>query len=118
MPCVRGHPRDVAVLTISSLSKEYVRVRVAAKNAGAVVNPTADVVEMAFTLADAEPTTPDWKTASWETDAATEPDTYFARCLVGPGGTVTLADGTYQVWVRVTDSPEIPVKKSGVLVVV
>jgi len=105
------------VLTLSSLSKEYVRVRMSARNNGAVVNPTADTVEMAFTLNDAEPTSPDWKSASWETDANTEPDTYYARCLVGPGGTVTLADGTYRVWVRVTDSPEIPVKKCGLLVI-
>jgi hypothetical protein len=28
---------------------------------------------------------------------------------------VTLTDGLYDVWVRVTDSPEIPVKKAGQL---
>lgn len=106
-----------APLVISSLSKEYVRVRVFAKNAGAAVNPTADVVEMAFKSDGTEPSTPDWKTAAWETDATTDPDTYYARCLVGPGGTVTLTDGSYDVWVRVTDSPEIPVKKAGRLVV-
>ena len=105
----------MALLAISSLSKEYVRVRVYAETNGVAVNPTADTVEMAFISGDTEPTSPDWKAASWETDTTTEPDTYYARCLVGPGGTVTLADGLYQVWVRVTDSPEIPVKKSGEL---
>ena len=105
----------MARLVVSSLSKEYVRVRVVAEASGVAVNPTADVVEMAFISGDTEPTSPDWKSASWETDATTDPDTYYARCLVGPGGTVTLADGLYQVWVRVTDSPEIPVKKSGQL---
>lgn len=104
-------------LTISSLSKEYVRVRVTAREDGAVVNPTADTVEMAFTASEAEPSGGDWKTAEWETDANTEPDTYYARCLVGPGGTVALTDGTYRVWVKITDSPEIPVKRSGLLIV-
>ena len=104
-------------LTISSLSKEYVRVRVSAREDGVVVNPTADTVEMAFTLLDAAPVGGDWKTAEWETDATTNPDTYYARCLVGPGGTVTLAAGTYRIWVRVTDAPEVPVKRSGILIV-
>ena len=104
-------------LVISALSLEYVRVPVAAKQAGAVVNPTADTVTMAFSAAGVDPVAGDYKTASWETDATTTPSTYYARCLVGPAGTVTLAAGTYEVWVKVTDSPEIPVKRSGTLIV-
>ena len=102
---------------ISSLSLEHVLARVSARKNGAVVNPTTDTVQMAFTTAEAEPVGGDWKAATWETDSATEPDTYYAVCLVGPGGTVTLADGTYRMWVKVTDSPEIPVKKAGILIV-
>lgn len=108
----------MATLVISALSLEKVRARVSAKNNGVVVNPTADTVQMAFTVAGADPIAGDWKTAEWETDATTEPDTYYARCLVGPAGTVTLAAGMYQAWVKITDSPEIPVKRSGLLVVV
>ena len=81
------------------------------------MNPTADTVTMAFTAAGVDPVLGDYKTASWETDATTTPSTYYARCLVGPGGTVTLAAGTYEVWVKITDSPEVPVKRSGTLVV-
>jgi hypothetical protein len=105
-------------LVISSASLEYVRVRVAATASGAVVNPTADVVKMAFKQADAEPTGGDWKAATWETDA-TNPlkPIYYARCLVGPAGTITLADGEWAVWVQVTDSPEIPVRRCGKLAV-
>ena len=103
--------------TQSSLSKEYVKVRISAREDGVVVNPTADTVEMAFTSAEAEPTSPDWKAAEWETNTSTDPDTYWARCLVGPGGTVALTDGTYRVWVRITDSPEIPVLRSGLLII-
>jgi hypothetical protein len=104
------------VIELSSLSKEYVRVSVHAKENGVVVNPTTDVVQMAFT-AGIDPVGGDWKTASWETDATSEPDTYYARCLVGPGGTVTLAAGRYTVWLKLTDATEIPVRKIGQLVV-
>jgi len=80
-----------------------------------VVDPTSDTVQMAFV--NGEPTSGDWKTATWEADSSTNPTTYYARCLVGPGGTVTLSDGDYQVWVKITDSPEVPVLKAGRLVV-
>ncbi len=36
-------------MRISSLSKEYVRVPVSAREDGAIVDPTSDVVAMAFT---------------------------------------------------------------------
>jgi hypothetical protein len=100
-------------VVLSSLSLEHVRVRVSAVVNGAPINPTADVVAMAFKQADAEPSGGDWKTASWETDATSTPSTYYARCLVGPSGTVTLADGEWDVWIKVTDSPEVPVRKIG-----
>ena len=92
-------------------------MRASAKDNGATVNPTADTVQMAFISGGAEPAGGDWKTAVAETDGTTNPDTHLARCLVGPGGTATLADGTYDVWVKIADSPETPVKKSGVLIV-
>ena len=88
-----------------------------AKQSGAAVNPTADTVTMAFTAAGVDPVPGDYKTSTWETDATTTPSTYYARCLVGPAGTVALAAGTYEVWVKITDSPEVPVKRSGTLVV-
>jgi hypothetical protein len=112
-----GETEHVAGVTISSLSLEYVRVPVFAKEAGVVVNPTTDAVVMAFKSDGTEPVTNDWKASTWETDSTTTPATYYARCLVGTGGTVALTDGTYDVWVRVTDSPEIPVRKAGRLVV-
>jgi hypothetical protein len=103
--------------TISAASLQYVRVPVAAKVAGAVVDPTADVVTMAF-MAGGTPTTGDLKTASWETDPTTSPPTYSARCLVGPGGAVTLTAGLWSVWVKITDSPEIPLLHAGSLRVI
>jgi hypothetical protein len=95
------------IATISAASTEYVKVAVFATKNGQVVNPTSDTVQMAFT--NAPPQTGDWKAASWETAAPS----YFARCLVGPSGVIQLAPGTYDVWVKVTDIPEIPVKNAG-----
>jgi hypothetical protein len=106
-----------APLVISSASLEYVKARVFAKMSGAVIDPTADVVTMAFLASDADPVSGDFKAASWETDTTTDPDSYFARCLVGPGGAATLTDGIYTVWVKIADSPEIPVKRAGQVIV-
>lgn len=102
---------------ISAASVEYVRVPVSATASGSAVDPTADTVQMAFLATAAAPVSGDWKTASWETDATTTPDTYYARCLVGSVVTLT-AGTTYTVWVKVTDSPETPVKRAGLLRVI
>lgn len=101
-------------MRISSLSKEYARVEVSAREGGAVVDLSNMAVEMAFTAPGVEPVSGDWKSAGWET---VPPSRYIARCLIGPGGTVTLTDGTYDVWVRITDSPEVVVLPSGQLVI-
>jgi hypothetical protein len=102
------------MLNISALSLEYVRARVVAKEGSTEVDPTSYTVKMAFTTTT--PVTNDWKTATWETDADPEPDVYYARCLVGPAGTVTLTAGTYLVWVKITNAtPEVPVKFAGTL---
>ena len=99
-----------AVGSISAISTEYVKVRVSQTTAGTVYNPTSDVVQFAFlTSQSATPITSDWKSGSWET-AGTR---YYARCLIGPSGTVVLAKGTYYVWLKITDSPEIPVRLIG-----
>jgi hypothetical protein len=103
------------MLVISKDSKEYVRVPVFAKEGAAVVNPTADTVQMAFLAGEGPPAAGDYKAASWETDASTEPDTYYARCLIGPGGAIVLTPDTYSVWVKVTDVPETPVREVGQL---
>lgn len=103
-------------LRISAQSKEYVRVPISAYEAGSLVNPTGDAIDMAFTTG-AAPAGGDWKTASWETDSSTTPTTYYARLAVGPGGSITLIAGTfYTVWVRVTDNPEIPIIRAPGLV--
>lgn len=97
-------------LTQPATSLAYVHVPIRDLISGAVLS--GDSVEMAFPAAGAAPASGDWKPATWLTVTATTPDTYYARCLVGPAGTVTLTAGSYDVWVRVTDSPEVPVLRA------
>ncbi|GIH07420.1 hypothetical protein Rhe02_54870 [Rhizocola hellebori] len=101
---------------LSVLAVTYVKVPVRVTESGASVDPTGATVQMAFTASDVDPVSGDWKTASWETDATTTPDTYLARCLVGSA--VTLAVGTYDVWVKILASPETVVDRAGFLKVV
>jgi len=96
---------------ISSASTEYVPAKITAPH-----DPTSLVVGFAFTLTD-DLTGAVWRSAVWETPAELQDDGSYqavAKSLVGAGGTV-LATGNYSVHVRVTDNPEIPAKKVGVL---
>jgi hypothetical protein len=96
-------------LSVQDGSLQYVKAPVSAVVDGAAYDPTSDTVQMAFTAVGVDPVSGDWKTAGWETISGR----YYARCLVGPGGTIDLAVGSYTVWVKVTDSPEIPILRSG-----
>jgi len=77
------------------------------------INPTGDTVQMAFlaTPPPTQPTSEDWVTATWLSTSAP----YTALCLVGPGGTTQLTQGQWAVWIKITASPEIPVKYCGIL---
>lgn len=100
-----------ADLTVSSLSTVNIQVPVQASAEGAPYNPTSDTVQLAFALSSAYPVT--WYTGSWTT---TVQGNYIAQCLVGPANSgVVLAPGTYTVWVKITDSPEVPVLPAGSL---
>lgn len=81
---------------------------------GLPYDPSLDTVQMAFVTIGADPTSGDWHTGSWE--AAQANNTYFAQVLVGPANSgVVLARGTYAVWVKITDNPEIPVAQVGTI---
>ena len=109
MACTKG---GRMTLRISSLTKEYVKTKVTAKEAGVEVDPTGDVVEFAFTARDADPTT--WTAGAWET---IDDDDYWARVVIGPGGDITLPKGEYDAWVRITEVLEIPARRFDVLIV-
>ena len=92
----------------SALSLQFVGAYVTALVNGATYNPTSDAVAFAFTASGVDPQVSDWVAGAWETVAG-PPTQYKAKCRVGPGGTITLGKGLYDVWVKVTDSPEVPV---------
>ena len=97
---------SVADLTISSQSKQYVRVPVTDLTGA---DPTNDTVAMAFPDVGGEPTV--FYTGSWTTLSGV----YNALCLVGPGTSAALSVGYYDVYVKISDDPEVPVLFSGTL---
>lgn len=99
------------------LSLEYVPVQVSAKKLGAVYDPTGDEVQFAFKPPRVKPVSSDWTDGVWETDTAGSTTVYIAKILVGPGGTVTLAAGEWVVWLKIFDSPEVPVLQTGTLTI-
>lgn len=100
-------------LTQLAQSTEPVQVSIGATLNGAVYNPTGDTVAMAFVPAQPSGQPPDpasgqWQPAAWETDPG---PVYWASILVGPlNGGIPLTAGNYIVYVKVTDSPAVPVK--------
>jgi hypothetical protein len=110
---------DTASWYVSDLATEYVKVRVQATVAGVnPYNPTADVVQFAYVAREAEPTGGDWVVGAWETETITTPNgvthIYRALGLVGPGAKV-LVRGSYDVYVKIIDNPETPVRFVGIL---
>ena len=89
-------------------STEYLRVAIATTVNGAVVNPTSDTV--AFSIVADGSAVGAFTTGSWETDVVSGVTTYYARILIAAG---TYAAGDYRVFVKVTDSPEVPVVEAG-----
>jgi hypothetical protein len=100
-------------VTLSSLSLEFIKVPVSVVLNGVAYDPHSDPVALSFPLRGAAPTV--WTAGSWESDGA---GGWQARILVGPGGVLQLAPGTYDCWIRVTDSPEQPIRKAGIVEVV
>lgn len=93
-------------------SCEYHRWRVGATVNGQPIDPTADPLAFALSTAvDAhgEPIEPTngFVNGVWENPA---PTVYLACLLSGPSGAVTPDKGTYYVWMRVTDTPEVPLR--------
>ncbi len=98
------------MLRLQRDSLEYVRVPIAATEAGTTVNPTGDAVALAAPAAGQPPVT--YVAGSWETATINGVTTYYARALFGTGG-LDLAVGFYDLYVKITDSPEIPVILAG-----
>jgi hypothetical protein len=101
---------------LSQLATEYILIPVSATKSGEPYNPTSDTVQFAFApTATYVPQSGDWVSGSWDTDTTNVLYPYSAKCLVGPAGTITLGVGTYIIYIKVTDNPEIPVLVAGQL---
>jgi hypothetical protein len=99
-----------ADVSISSMSSEYIQVPVMAQIGGQPYNPTNDSIYFSFVQGYyGNPSV--WILGSWST---TVQGTYLAQCLIGQAGNV-LQPGTYTVWLKITDSPEVPVKQAGTI---
>jgi hypothetical protein len=101
------------VIYLSALSTDYIHTKVSAQSHGVDIDPTGDEVFIAFMPPGTDPTDADWHDAEWEAFGAN----YWAKCLVGPAGGVALSKGAYVMWVKVVDSPEVPVIPAGSLVI-
>ncbi|MER7131242.1 hypothetical protein [Streptosporangium saharense] len=90
------------MLKVPSISVEYLRIPITGSN-----DLAAFPVEMAVLPEGQDPGSGDWLTAEWSPLGE-------AMILVGPGTSLPLTRGvTYQIWVRITAEPEIPVLAPG-----
>lgn len=107
-----------ADLSLSHLSTEYILVPLQATKAGVAYNPSADVVQFAFMPTPTQvPGVSDWVNGLWESSGNIIYP-YNAKCLVGPSGATALTNGSYSVYVKVTDNPEVPVLIIGSLEII
>lgn len=105
-------PRIVVSPEIPSISRVFLHVPVQIVRDGAVVSPGDQgwPVSMAFTAGaetDVSPVT--WYAAEWYSEPRANGLAYFARILIGPGGTVLLQPGLWLPWVRYDTGVELPV---------
>ena len=98
--------------TISSLATEYVQTLVTQDMTPDITNPTTGTVSMAFLASTANPGTSDWQAGSWYTSPA---GAYYAQCLVGPSGVITLAPGNYYRWLKIVFAPQTIILPVGML---
>jgi hypothetical protein len=98
-------------LSQSSLSTNDVQVPVSIQSPTAF-DPSSDVVQFAFTPYTYPTTVPgsgDWHNGSWAVFAG---PSYWAQITVGPAnGGIVLARRKWSGWIKVTDSPAVPVEQ-------
>ena len=105
-------------LTQLAVSTEQVQVAISATLNGVQYNPTSDPVGFAVLVAGSPPPDPisnQFVGGTWEVDSG---PVYWASILVGPlnGGTALTA-GSYIAYVKITDSPAVPVKPAFYLII-
>jgi hypothetical protein len=99
----------MSLLRISAASTDFVEVEAQASE-----SPVAQPVSFAFVtshlLSDAPETI--WTEGSWYTDAN---GVYWARCLVGPDGMISLGRGLYLIYVKWEMGSQKPANCAGTL---
>lgn len=101
-------------LTMRADTTEYVTATVTADH-----DLTGVGISVAVPVTNVAPTT--WYSASVQSVVSTLGGSRWVatyRILIGPsGGAVQLTAGSYDWTVKVTDSPEVPIRKAGVLTI-
>lgn len=87
------------ILVLPATTVEYIRNEVTSNT-----DLTTGTVEVAIMAEGTAPTAPDWQTAAW--------DSGDVRYLYNGDKTA----GTYDYWVRITATPEVPVRNTGIVV--
>lgn len=103
---------SLPTVPLSVQATEYIKVQLSAVESGQVVDPTFGTAQFAFVTENEAPESGDWITGSWETWVNTK---YYARCLVGPLGAITLPVGSYDIWIKADLDPELVVTQIGYL---
>lgn len=89
---------------VSSLSLQKVFVEVTTT---ATADPTGDTVQVAVAPTYTPPVT--WAAGTW----VKQTGVFYVSVLIGPTSAIgQLSTGIYNVWVKVTDNPEIPVMRA------
>lgn len=102
----------VSARRIPSGSVEFLTVLV---DTGGVATLSSQPVAFALTAVGYDPDgTTTWRSASWSGEAGTSRS---AAILIGPGTSHIIAEGKYEVWVKVTDNPESPIVHAGRLTI-
>jgi hypothetical protein len=105
--------RVMSIVTVPASTLEYLPIWVRMKQNGAWLDPTSDPVETALTAQGVDPVGGDWVAGDWTTDSSCTPHRFYARRTLNG-----VAAGSYDVWCRITDDPEVPVRRCGTLKVI
>ncbi|TXH12538.1 MAG: hypothetical protein E6R03_12785 [Hyphomicrobiaceae bacterium] len=105
------------MIVFSPGTTEYVTVAVSTEE-----DPTDWPAEIGFS--DEEDVPPDtWHDAGWKDGFGSDKvdgryrKVWYVQVLVGPVGDVTLAEGTWYVWLKADTGAEVPVRMVGSLVI-
>lgn len=110
-------PELVSARRMSSQSVDFLTAWVDSTRGGAVegVSLSSQPVAIAFTAVGHDPdVTTTWRSATWFGTAGVARG---AGILIGPGTSHVIAEGKYEVYVKVTDNPTIPVGHAGRLTI-